>query len=353
MSELDEALEQLDAETVLDMRGVDYRGQHGTHGWQLNIKDCPRCGNSNWKVYIGAETGLGNCFRCDETYNLFSFIRDHEGLSNRDAAEAFVQMAREVGWMPRQKTRDVQFKAELVLPDRIELPDKNGANLQYLKDRRVDDYLTQYFRLSYCHSGRFNYTLAGDLRYQDYSGRVIIPVFDLDGNLVSFQGRDITGTAEKKYLFPVGHSSTASVLYNAHNAIGAERICVGEGVFDVIAIKRALDEDPEFRQVVPVGSFGKNFTIRDTGGDQLAIVLKLIKQGLKEVVFMWDGEKDAIKAAINAALELKRYGLITRVAILPSGKDPDEAGDAVVRAAFRASKKIDEMTAAMMLMQYG
>ncbi|WEU67317.1 DNA primase [Xanthomonas phage JGB6] len=33
---------------------------------------------------------------------------------------------------------------------------------------------------------------------QDYSNRIIIPIFDLDGNLKSFQGRDTTGEAEKR-----------------------------------------------------------------------------------------------------------------------------------------------------------
>jgi DNA primase len=95
-----------------------------------------------------------------------------------------------------------------------------------------------------------------------YNRRVLIPIYDLDGKLVSFQGRDITGTAEKKYLFPPGYArATGEHLYNGHNVIGRPSdVVVGEGAFDVIAIKVAFDADPTLRDVVPVGTFGKHLS---------------------------------------------------------------------------------------------
>src|SRR5690606_9971530 len=110
----------------------------------------------------------------------------------------------------------------------------------------------QYFALRFCHKGLWKYRdeVRGNC-FVDFSQRIIIPVFDLDGNLVSFQGRDITGKAEKKYLFPNGFASTGEHLYNGHNVQRTARIVVGEGAFDVAATKVALDGDPDLRDVVP------------------------------------------------------------------------------------------------------
>ncbi|MFP3366609.1 hypothetical protein R0J93_23475, partial [Pseudoalteromonas sp. SIMBA_148] len=71
--------------------------------------------------------------------------------------------------------------------------------------------------------------LNGDKRYQDFSGRVIIPVLDLMGSLKTFQGRDITGTAEDKYRFATGMPASGAYLYNGHNALGKKHLIVCEG----------------------------------------------------------------------------------------------------------------------------
>ena len=82
----------------------------------------------------------------------------------------------------------------------------------------------------------------GDVWYQDFSSRVIIPVYDLRGNLVTFQGRDITGKSDRKYLFPVGLPSTGRFLFNGHVAFnGCREILIGEGAFDVMAQQKAID----------------------------------------------------------------------------------------------------------------
>lgn len=346
--ELGEVMNSIDIESWLDREGVRYRHTRGSSGAQLNIKECPVCGGSTYKVFLNAESGLGNCFSgsCETKFNKWKFISAQLGISTREVIEHVKQVAREQGWRaPRQKSVAVSTEsAELKLPDSIQLP-HGGRNLKYLDNRNITADIARYFELRFSHSGKFNYiSESGKPLFQDYSNRIIIPVFDLVGDLVSFQGRDITGDAEKKYLFPPGFATTGTHLFNGHNAGGAEHVVIGEGVFDVAAIKIALDQEMTLRDVVPIGSFGKHLS---SGGDnsQLAKLMMLKERGLKLVTIMWDGEKAAIEAAIDTGLLLNSMGLVARVAILPPGKDPNEIPASEVRAAFWKAETITPASA--------
>lgn len=344
--DLQEAIETIDIQGWLDNEGVRYKTARGASGRQLNVKECPVCGNANWKVYLNADTGLGNCFHgdCETRFNKWSFIKAQLGADNRGAVEHIKKVAAEQGWRPPKITAAPSVDhATLKLPLSYALPIE-GRNLKYLDNRNIGAAVTAYFGLRYCHEGKFWWKEEGRSRFQDYSKRIIIPVFDLQGELVSFQGRDITGTADKKYLFPPGFASTGSILYNGHNAAGAERVCVGEGVFDVAAIKIALDDDMALRDVVPIGTFGKHLSSGDEDS-QLAKLMVLKDKGLKQITFMFDGEPKAIEAGITAGLQCHGIGLVARLAVLPAGKDPNEVAPRVVREAFWRATVINPASA--------
>jgi DNA primase len=344
--DLGEILESIDVEYWLDREGVDYKKTRGARGLQANVKECPCCGNSNWKVYIGLDTGLGNCFVCEKKFNLWSFIRSSLGtLSNREVIEHIKTVAREQGWRPaRIKPVAVNLKTDLILPASEVLP-INGRNLKYLENRSITLDIAKYFSMRFSMNGVFKYRdEEGRNRVQDYSKRIILPVFDLDGDLVSFQGRDITGNAEKKYLFPPGFASTGAHLYNGQNAHGAKDIVIGEGAFDVAATKIALDGQSELRSVVPVGSFGKHLSHGDDES-QLDKLLRLQEGGLERITIMWDSEKAALEAAAETGLLLRKYGFIARIAVLPKDRDPNEVAPSVVRDAYWKAEVVNESVA--------
>lgn len=341
-NELQEAISKVDLEVWLDREGIDYRKSHGSSGEQINIKECPSCGNSNWKVYFGAHSSLGNCFVCDTKFNLFKFVSAQTGLNGRKTAAHIFQVSKEMGWRPPRKstTKVIMDVKDLKLPHSYALPIK-GKNLPYLENRGIGSDIAEYMHLRYCHKGLFGYVDSyGNKKYQDFSKRIIIPVFDLDGKIVSFQGRDITGTAEKKYLFPNGFASTGTILYNGHNVHDTERILVGEGVFDVAALKIAIDRDCDLRDAVPVGTFGKHLSFGHDDS-QLAKFMELQKRGVKEVTFFWDGEIKATDDAIEAGKMLRNVGFRVRIAMLPDGRDPNEISSDVVSSAYWKAMVLD------------
>ena len=350
--DIGELLDAIDIESYLDTEGVQYKITHGSSGTQLNVHECPVCGNSSDKVYLNADSGLGNCFAGDhppgENYSKWSFIQAVSGIENtKDYINYLKNIAREMGWRARRVT-SVEVNTEtpdLVLPDSYPLP-IGEKNLRYLAERNIGADIAKYFNLRYSKKGVFWYKgFDGEVRSQSYANRIIIPIFDLSGEIVSFQGRDITGKAEKKYLFPPGFSSTGRYLYNGQNAKGSKSIVVNEGAFDVMATKIALDGDVSLRHIATVGTFGKHMSNSMSCNDQLGEFIKLKEAGLKEVVLMWDSEPQAIHEAVDDALVLAVVGLSVRLAILPPGKDPNEVVPQVVRDAYWSATPITKRSA--------
>jgi DNA primase len=190
-----------------------------------------------------------------------------------------------------------------------------------------------------CQDGAFFYKdEEGNDRRKVFSGRIIIPIYDIDGTLVTFQGRDITGASETKYLFPPRLPSTGRYIYNAHRAKveGWSHIVMGEGAFDVIATQAAIEGDRSWRGIGAVGSFGKNLSLDFEPGmpTQLQALMELKAAGVHTITILWDGEKSALNSAVKAAEKLIRYGFIVRIAFLPKGRDPAEVSPDVVRKAI-------------------
>ncbi len=339
MGIFEEIQKNLDMEFFLDRESIPYKLTHGVSGMQLSIKTCPNpaCRDDRWRVYFGVDTGQGNCFVCGKGFSKSTFIRDYLGGEWRDVLKEIGAILREQGWRPVRKAMVATTDSNVVLPLSEPIPDASGKNLDYLEKRGFDASISAYFKLRMCHFGWWKYLDPdqGSQKTQDFSNRVIIPVYDMDGELKTFQGRDITGTSDRKYLFPKLLPGTGRYLLNAHNATATDHVVMGEGIFDVAAMTVAFDQDVSMRHLVPIGSFGKHLSYGSPDADdQLGRFNALKRRGIKTVTIMWDGEKKALEAALAAAKMLTAAGLVTRVALLPAGNDPNEVPPQIVRDAF-------------------
>jgi DNA primase len=335
-----ELSDELDLEFWFDREGIRHKITRGSSGIQINAVECPSCGDRRSRVYLNADTGLGNCFVCNARFNKMTFAHAYYGGTWKETFNNIKATLVDQGWKPkRQTTAATEVPDTIRLPDSISLPTEDGKNLSYLINRGINDDMCRYFHLRYSQYGMFAYKKDGERKMQSFDERLIIPVFDLDGTLVTFQGRDLTGKSERKYLFPVGLPGTGRFLYNGQNANGSKRLVIGEGAFDVIAIKMALDEEPDLRDVTPVGSFGKHLSFGSIdANDQLGRLVELKRSGLSEVTIMWDGEHSALVAALAAADKIVGVGLKCKVAFLPQDKDPNEVEGEIVRRAFYEAK---------------
>lgn len=340
MSDTQEILDELDLQAWFEQESIDFKLSRGASGMQINAKVCPKadCGDRRWRVYLNAETGRGNCFVCNGTFNKFSFINHYRGEEPaRDTFAHIKQFISEQGWRPRRTTTAAVETGDVKMPTSFALPTIEGQNLLYLEERGVTGEMAKYFHLRFCQQGWWRFEKEdGTQGGQCFDMRVLIPVYDLDGTLKTFQGRDVTGTKDdSKYLFPKLLPGTGRYLLNGQNALGSKRVAVGEGFFDVASIKKAFDGEMELRGVTPVGTFGKHLSYGSLDGDdQLGRFIQLRNAGLEEVTFLWDGGEKELIAAFNAAKLLHGVGLKVMVAMLPIGKDPNEVLPEVVCKAF-------------------
>lgn len=346
MSQANSGYENVTPEEFLDYEGIEYRATSGSRGPQFNIKTCPVCGGNKWKVYLNRDNGYGNCFHgdCGEQFNLWTFAKAVIGTTeNSVVGQKFNEIAKGGGWRPKRREKRIVAPAltgDLKLPNSIGIPD---ANINYLKERGVPVWVARQFGLRMCINGAYKFQdEEGKPKSTVFTGRLIIPIYDLTGKLVTFQGRDVTGKQDPKYLFPSRLPSTARFLYNGHRAYeeGWSHIVMGEGAFDVIATQMAIDGDRGMTGMGAVGSFGKKLTLDADGENetQLQALMELKKRGLKTITILWDGEKSALASACKAADKLSKYNFHVRIGFLPRGKDPAEVPAETVRHAIRTAK---------------
>ena len=350
--ELNRRLDEIDIEQYLDQAGVDYQHSYGTRGLQLNLQDCPACGEGGRKTYINAETGLGNCFHgaCAFKFNKFKLVREVSGLSGAELDAHITATAEAQGWMPKKERKEITRSA-LEMPTKCRpIPESDGRHLRYLADRGITPDSAKYFQLTYCHDGWWSYTVGeADPKWVSYDKRVVIPIADLNGMMVSFQGRDTTGTKLPKYLFPTGFAVSGSHLYNAQNfADGTHtHAVIGEGAFDAIAVHQALQGHASCAPMLAIATFGMHLS--DGPDGQIAKLLRLKERGLKTITMMWDAEAKAMVNAVKMGLLLAGYGFTVRVAQLPDGLDPNEASADQVRQAIFKARLLNRMSAIRLL----
>lgn len=351
-------LDTYDAEQIVAFEGYEYRLGNGNNGPQINIKTCPVCQSDDYKVYINADNGLGNCFKCETKFNKYKFIKASRGLkSHSDVMRYFENMSGLVSYKPKLHINYRQPVKDWVLPQSylIELEEHLP---QYLKDRNVNAKLARRFGLRYCEYGFYEYKDFSDkTKFVDFSKRILIPIKDIDGNLVTFQGRDTTGKAERKYMFPNMLPGTGRYIYNADYAKdnNAKVVILNEGVFDVFATTLALESDVKYNEYVACGTFGKHLSISSNNfksEDQLSDLFKLFEQGIEEFVILWDGESAAISAAFDSVMKLNSYGLNATVAVIGGGLDPAETEASVLLKAIDDRRKPSTLDLIRMKLNY-
>lgn len=315
-------------------------------GKEINIRECPSCGNEKYKVFINTDKNVGHCKRCGQIFNFYGFVKAYTGLTGQELRQAVAEVAD----ISKTSLAPVKTQAEPILPKEGDVPlpanykiPINNKNVEYLEKRGIPKKYASYFDLRLCIEGYSTIRKTdGTSKTLDFSKTILIPIKNIDGKIITFQGRDITGQRENKYLFPSALRSSGYCIYNIDNAIGKNSLIINEGVFDVISTKIALDS-LGVESVEPIGTFGKHLGHKKDSlyMNQLDQLNLLKKHGLKTITMMWDGEVDAYDQAVKMGyLIFQKLAIRVRIAELPIGKDPNEVTPRAVYDAFMKAKEI-------------
>ena len=248
---------------------------------------CPFHNDSNPSLSVDPKRNIATCFACGTTGNVISFVQKYENqvnhnfISVNEAIEKVVDICNlniDVSRI-RKNTYDHQYavnsrkytdeeKELLELNNRLNrlftynLTAVKGEALDYLHDRRINDTSIKELSMGFApkdqllnlskNNPNFPESLLvklGYLRlndngslYETFQDRVMIPICDEKGNIVTFCGRTIKDE-KPKYL----HTSETAIfhkkelLYNFNNsktlAYNNELILV-EGYMDVEGAKK-------------------------------------------------------------------------------------------------------------------
>jgi DNA primase len=318
--------------------------------------------------YVNDEKGQFFDFSSNKHGDLIAFLQEVERLSFPEAVE---RLAAEAGVPlpvadPRQAEQEQQRAG---LAEWLELTAKwfegqlrkpvGAAARTYLNGRALPEEEWARFRLGYAPGGRTqlkDYLIAkgakprelvdaglliepedGGAPYDRFRDRIIFPIADHRGRVVSFGGRAMDAEARAKYL----NGPETSVFHKGSNLYGqaeARRLLhvggdgaplvVVEGYMDVIACQRA--------DIAGVAAMGTALT-----DEQMDRLWRLHP----EPTLCFDADKAGLRAAsraIDRALPHLKPGRSFRFALISGGKDPDdvlrEQGAGALRAQIKETK---------------
>ncbi len=309
---------------------------------------CPFHQEKSASFHVDDRKGYYYCFGCHAKGDAVTFVKESENLS---FIEAVTVLAGEAGMqMPARDPRaaekaDRRAELQQVLDEAVKFyrlqlktaagsaartylsqkrrldekawdrwdigwsPDNAQAVVEALKAKGIsEDLMTASGVVAKSDNGRL---------YDRFHARIIFPIRDGRGRVISLGGRSLDPNARAKYLngpetelFDKGRN-----LFNhapAREAAGKGKpLIVAEGYMDVIA----LSEAGFTAAIAPLGTAVTE--------DQLRMIWRIAD----EPVIALDGDTAGLKAAqrvIDLALPMLEAGKALRFAILPGGMDPDD-----------------------------
>lgn len=211
----------------------DILGDYTISGNEFIFK-CPFCDHHKKKLSINFNKGAAKCWICDwSTPNLGRIVRR---LGTYVQIQEWNELCGIIEINDYSKIFEsfeevIEEKEEVIdLPEEfITLCTKNNhissyPARRYLKDRGISSQDIKYWKMGYCISGK-------------YENRIIIPSFNLDGNVNYFIARRYDDGGWSKYLNP---KASKDIIFNELYLDWTEDIIIVEGVFDAIKAKNAI-----------------------------------------------------------------------------------------------------------------
>ncbi len=302
---------------------------------------CPFHDDHSPSMSVSKERQLFKCFVCNKGGNVFTFVKDYENISY---IEAVKRVADKIG-IPidiesARKSED-KFKLEHEIMEFSTKIFQNNLNSEegikakeYLSKRGITDNIIKDFRIglslpksTYLYDVLIKkgyelntldnlglITKDGINGYDKFINRIMIPITDLNGNVVGYTGRIFNGEDSAKYI-----NSKETILYkkgnilfnyyNAKNYIREEKCAIlVEGNMDAIRMYSS-----GIRNVLAL--MGTAIT-----KEQIDILKKL----RVPIILMLDNDNAGLIATLNIGEELEKNNIITKVVRLSGAKDPDE-----------------------------
>jgi hypothetical protein len=271
---LRDILEDVDLESWLDQYASLKPGGQPS---ERVLETCPKCLNSNYKVYVNVERHLWICHVCDwgRHGRLIDLMSE---VSGKTALQIYKELAQTVtpapasDFMARLQGAFAPIEADGPAPiEMVHIP--GDADFSGIITTRVMNYAV---RRGLSHADVQMYQLRAAVKLFRFTGPFLVfPVLNR-GIPVAWQGRRAEGKSEPKYvssdhignfLWPIDTQFSDRIAADRH-------VVLVEGVFDAIALWKM--------DVPALCTFGKKISEKQ--------VVLLQQLGVKSVAIMWDAD---------------------------------------------------------------
>ncbi|HVA66526.1 MAG TPA: DNA primase [Elusimicrobiota bacterium] len=304
---------------------------------------CPFHQEKTPSFHVNAERQAFHCFGCGVGGDAFAFLMKIENLNFSEAVERLAERAGvPVSWTKESSGAGSQerrallealaFAADFYRDCLLKSPRAETAR-NYLASRKVSEQASEAFRLGYAPGGsefwaaaekkglaREVLATAGlvavkDGRPRDYFfDRVMFPIRDARGATVGFGARTL-GDGEPKYL-----NSPESPVFSK------SRVLYGlwEGLNVVRKVRKAILMEG-YMDVIAAHQHGFPIACAPLGTALTPEQAALLRRYVPTVALVFDSDKAGQAAAVRGStVMLLSKGLSVRMAMVPTGKDPDE-----------------------------
>lgn len=287
------------------------------------------------------------CFGCGAAGDVFNFVMEYNHVEFREALKVLADrlhislpQQQQSDWeIEQQRQRQALFAvsdkaARLYHRFLLQAPEAQSAR-RYLQQRGIGPAVIERYRLGYAPSiedAGWNFfgnqldqaereaaveagllvTKEQGRVYDRFRDRIMCPICDSRGRVAGFGGR-ILGDGNPKYL-----NSPESRIYHKSNLLFGlfqqldeirkqRRVTVVEGNFDLLSLV----------------NHGYQTVVAPLGTALTKEQLRLLKGMVDEAVLLFDGDSAGSKAAERAVPLFLAERISAKVALLPTGEDPD------------------------------
>lgn len=292
---------------------------------------CPFHGEKTPSFVISPTKQIYHCFGCGVGGDSIKFVMEYEKLAYPEAIEKLssmynIPLSYENSNQPKQDTKVLQeinkYYQKLFI--------SHDTAKEYIKSRGISEFSIEKFEIGYAPNSlqtinyiKDNYLNLADAKelgvidsgenglYARFIERITFPIYALNGSIVGFGGRTITGHNAKYVNSPQTKLFNKSrLLYGYHLAKEAiykkKEIIITEGYLDVIMLHQA-----GFEQAV--ATLGTALTQEH---------LPLLRRGEPKVIVAYDGDNAGLNAAYKASVMLSNGNFEGGVVIFSDGMDP-------------------------------
>jgi len=264
---------------LLDKRSITYKYQ----GKDVVIHCLnPEHPDKNPSLRVDRTTGLGHCFSCGFSINLFKYFQTPSN---------FVKMRADVIKTKISKIKSDMYGLSFPTNAQPYPRDFRGISVELLKEFEA-------------------------FRHKDFTDRIVFPMRDIQGKIRAFAGRlEINKVGEKRWYYQPGGASIP--FFQEKLKTPSNSVFLVEGIFDVLNLyQKGLTNVMGLMGTQTLGSKKKGLNLEKVK------ILKL--QGINRIVLLLDGDAAGVQAAATLEPMLQQAGFDVLNIELEEDRDPGE-----------------------------